>query len=303
MFQKSNPLFIIVLLLLTAFFVLLCYISYRLHLVKKYKEIYHVAFLPGASIRKFSGELSNLYSLAFPYWSYSNKDGTRDKRINNNKIIYGKNILYIGNYRITHKNPISMMNYVQYLRNHNIFIEMNELEKGKADNIYKHKKLIHSFNSIDSVVSYFSNNPYGFETFCAELFTRMGICAQTTASTNDGGYDILLKYHDGRIGIVECKCYNRTHSVGRPLIQKLVGANQTICASNLFFITTSYYSSGAVEYAYQCNVRLINGLELLDLVRKFMISQNENITVSPYEWALSKEDLRPYIPSDIYDFL
>lgn len=243
------------------------------------------------------------YELNFPYWRFSNKDGTADKRRKDNTIYYPKSNLYISKYNIEFKNPVTMIYYINSLREHNITIQQHEVEKRKQDLIYSEKKTIYDANSIDKIISNFSSSPYDFEEFCANLYNKMGIQAQTTPATNDGGYDIMLNYKTGEKGIIECKCYNQKHSVGRPLIQKLVGANQILKAEHLKFITTSSYSQAAKEYAAETNVELIDGQRLLELIELYLNPKQIKLEVHKSEWVLNKNDLQTFIPSDIYPSL
>lgn len=155
-------------------------------------------------------------------------------------------------------------------------------------------------NSINNLIASFAENPYDFEEFCVKLYQKMGFQAEVTARINDGGYDIILDYPSGEKGIVECKCYSRAHSVGRPLIQKLVGANQVVKAEHMIFITTSNYSSAAIEYAKESCVELVDGNKLLDWTHQYIRPEDIELTVETEEWALKPADIKQYIPSDIY---
>ena len=44
------------------------------------------------------------------------------------------------------------------------------------------------------------------------------------------------------------------NKIGRPLIQKLDGANRTVHADKMIFITTSDFSVAAIEFAQEANV-------------------------------------------------
>lgn len=115
------------------------------------------------------------------------------------------------------------------------------------------------------------------------------------------GYDIILK-KDGKTGIVECKCYSLTNKVGRPAIQKVVGANQTFGGDFVYFVTTSTFTYAAKEYAEQAGVTLINGEKLMELVEQ--ANQNETVSAEEDEPVdLTKEDLFAHIPPDMYQYL
>ena len=119
-----------------------------------------------------------------------------------------------------------------------------------------------------------------------------------TPPTNDGGYDLIGKTSKGETLICECKCYSPNHSVGRPLIQKLVGANETVRAQRMFFITTSRFSAEAIEYARQTGVGLVDGKTLVEWCRQAWGSQPQQL---PPESAgyLTREDLIGMLPRDM----
>ena len=121
--------------------------------------------------------------------------------------------------------------------------------------------------TIADLLRWYADCPQEFEKFCAELFKKMGYEAQTTAGSNDGGYDIAMR-KDGIDYIAECKLYT-ADMVGRPLIQKLVGANATQRADKMVFITTSRFSKPAVDYATEQKVWLIDGEELQRMIDRY----------------------------------
>lgn len=102
--------------------------------------------------------------------------------------------------------------------------------------------------------------PEDFEEWCADLFRSKGFKVEVTPKVNDGGYDLYME-KDGISYIVECKCYSDT-TIGRPLLQKLVGANATIRADKCVFITTSSFSAPAKQYAQEQRIWLIDGNQL-----------------------------------------
>ena len=71
-------------------------------------------------------------------------------------------------------------------------------------------------------------------------------------------------------------------------------------ADHMLFVTTSNYSSGAIEYAASSGVSLINGSELLKLLSTYGFLHKNDITIAPSEWQLTVSDLKPYVPTDIY---
>lgn len=89
--------------------------------------------------------------------------------------------------------------------------------------------------------------------------------------TGDGGIDGIIK--EDRLGLdtifIQAKRWQT--GVGRPEIQKFVGALQGQRARKGVFITTSYYTADAIDYASRIdtNVVLIDGQQLANLMMDF----------------------------------
>ena len=144
----------------------------------------------------------------------------------------------------------------------------------------------------------------------------MGKRAHTTPRTNDGGYDVIVSDNNGLNGIVECKCYAPDSKVGRPLLQKLVGACMAypIRLDYLIFVTTSDFSEEARIFAQEFQKRekisfsLINGQTLADLSEKYLSESSSRKKVKRpiddwKQWQLTTADLKEYVPPDLYDRL
>ena len=101
---------------------------------------------------------------------------------------------------------------------------------------------------------------------------------------------------------MECKCYQANHVISRPQLQKLAGANQIVKADGMIFITTSSYSSDAINFAKQTNIEIIDGEKLLSLVKKIDITLCER-EVLLEDWELSKNDILKLYPKDIKDYV
>ena len=238
------------------------------------------------------------FSLRFPRWEYGNRDGTRDKRRTYNGIIYVSSELHVSSWRISMPRPWDMVDLVRNLRQKGYSIPLCMEEQVK-----KHQKSGQLSNaetlSLKDIVRKYEPSPTDFEEFCAGLFRTMGYKAKVTPKSNDGGYDIFLS-KGSLTAIAECKCYALDHKIGRPAIQKLVGANMTKQASKMLFITTSSFSAPAEVYAAETGVKLVDGRRLLALVEKHMERPVRKLYGDPdQEYWLTRDDLRKYIPSDI----
>lgn len=117
----------------------------------------------------------------------------------------------------------------------------------------------------------FCDDAHGFEEWCAALARICGYRAEVTPASNDGGLDVRMWLGEAKV-IAECKCYcphdmeqAKRDAVGRPLLQKLVGANAVERADGLVFMTTSSYTAPAVRYAEEQNILLLDGNDLVDM--------------------------------------
>lgn len=132
-------------------------------------------------------------------------------------------------------------------------------------------------------------DPYEFEALVMKLLEKMGYGAAerniVTKKSNDEGIDgVVLEDKLGFQKIyIQAKKWEVGHSVGRPEIQKFLGAIAGQGGTKGLFITTADYSSGAKEYVNkQLNQKiiLINGRQLM----QYMIKYNMGVSVeSVYE--------------------
>lgn len=124
-----------------------------------------------------------------------------------------------------------------------------------------------------------SCSPTFFEQLVVELLVKMGYggsrrdAGERIGQTGDGGIDGIIK--EDRLGLdtifIQAKRWQG--SVGRPEIQKFVGALQGQRAKKGVFITTSTYTSDAATYVSNIDTKvvLINGKQLADLMIDFDI--------------------------------
>ena len=269
---------------------------------RNFSKSYGTGKLPRSiKVRKKSNEKgNNYYYLNYPYWSVSKKDGTADRRVKKNAIIWEKSNLYVDNYLVFSKRPYDLVEVVRRLRSQGVKIDLCKEEKKKRAELLKKKEAFAHNNDIQKIIDYYSEKPTNFEGLCSELFESLGYAAKQTPPTNDGGYDILLSKGAEKT-IVECKCYSIEHRVGRPSIQKLVGANNIVLANKMLFITTSDFSVAAISYAEEVGVELINGNKLMELLDKQGFIEKEKVKINVMECQLEIADLDPYVPRDIYE--
>lgn len=120
-------------------------------------------------------------------------------------------------------------------------------------------------------------SPAFFEQLVVELLVKMGYggsrrdAGERIGQSGDGGIDGIIK--EDRLGLdtiyLQAKRWQGT--VGRPEIQKFVGALQGQRARKGVFITTSAYTAEAIDYASRIDTKvvLIDGGRLANLMIDF----------------------------------
>lgn len=250
-------------------------------------------------IYKYRNKESNIYfQLAFPSWKYANKNGTRDARRANNVVLWKNSYLYISNYCITCKSPVGIIQLVNKLRQSENEVDLCKEEQRKYQFILKEKEKEKSRSKNIDLYTQYRKTPYEFEEYVAKLYQYMGYKAHTTSRSNDGGYDIVTE-KNGVTSIIECKCYAPENKIGRPLIQKLVGANQIAHASHMVFCTTSEFTKEAIQYAYEANVEIIDGHKLFSLTMAYIPKAEYTAQIYDKDWQLNVKDLKQYYPQDL----
>jgi restriction system protein len=122
-----------------------------------------------------------------------------------------------------------------------------------------------------------SCSPSFFERLVIELLVKMGYggsrrdASEQTKISGDGGIDGIIK--EDRLGLdtiyLQAKRWQGT--VGRPEVQKFVGALQGLRAKKGVFITTSNYTQEAIQYVSLIDIKvvLIDGKQLAELMIDF----------------------------------
>lgn len=269
-------------------------------LKEEFANEYQLDIIPNNAIIESTEECydENYYQLNFPHWKFENMNKTKDNRMNNNYIVWEDSYLYINNYLLSFDNPLSLMDCIYRLRNKDIeikksFYEIEKINKEKRKFEYNNAVL-----SIKDLIRLYGSKPTDFEYYCANIFKSIGFEAVVTPPTNDGGYDIKLLKNNNIFALVECKLFDKT-KVGRPLIQKLVGASVTEKANNLIFVTTSDFSNEAIEYANATHVQLINGENLIKLSERVYKNNENNNYFDEDSIKLNIHDFSEYMPKDI----
>lgn len=119
-------------------------------------------------------------------------------------------------------------------------------------------------------------SPVAFEKLVVELLVKMGYggsikdAGKAVGKSGDEGIDGIIK--EDRLGLdiiyIQAKRWADGNAVGRPEIQKFVGVLAGQGAKKGIFITTSYFTKDALEYAPRNEIKivLIDGDELGQLM-------------------------------------
>jgi restriction system protein len=159
------------------------------------------------------------------------------------------------------------------------------------------ERLYNSFDNIkksvykDILNTILTKTPIAFEKLVVSLLQKMGYGGEiknsglVTKASNDGGIDGIIKEDVlglGRIHI-QAKRYKSDIGIGREEIQKFVGALAVAQSNKGVFITTSYYSKGAIEYANNLNgsttLVLIDGKQLAEYIYDFGLGMQVEQTI------------------------
>lgn len=158
------------------------------------------------------------------------------------------------------------------------------------------EQLLESYASIrknvysEILTTILSKTPAEFEKLVVSLLQKMGYGGEikdsgvVTKLSNDEGIDGIIKEDIlgfGRIHI-QAKRYKLDMCIGREDIQKFVGALAVAQSNKGVFITTSYFSKGAMDYVKNLNgtttIVLIDGDKLAEYIYDYGLGmQIENI--------------------------
>lgn len=145
-----------------------------------------------------------------------------------------------------------------------------------------HKKIKNEL-STELLIRVKETSPKFFENLVIELLIKMGYGGSleergsVTGKSGDEGIDGVIKEDKLGLDIIYIQAKKWEGNVGRPEIQKFVGALQGQRAKKGIFITTSSFNENSYEYVSKIDIKviLINGEELANL----MIDYNVGVTL------------------------
>lgn len=111
-------------------------------------------------------------------------------------------------------------------------------------------------------------DPYSFEILCAHLYEQMGWSAETTPKTGDGGVDVFIS-RQGETKVVQCKRLTGG-KVGVGVLRDLFGVITATRASGGILVTTGTFTDGAIAWAKDKRIELVDGTHLSSLIRQHL---------------------------------
>ncbi len=128
-----------------------------------------------------------------------------------------------------------------------------------------------------------SGSPQFFERLVIDLLVQMGYggsreeAARAVGRSGDGGIDGVIDEDRLGLDVIYVQAKRWEGSVGRPEIQKFAGALQGQRARKGVFITTSFFTREALEYAERIESRIV----LIDGRRLAALMFDANVGVAP----------------------
>ena len=206
---------------------------------------------------------------------------------------------------------------VKHLRQYSEFIEFHSKKKEETpkiseteeiaeadDSVSPEEMLIGGYKSIrqelasEIIEQMKSCSPEFFERLVVELLVAMGYggsrkdAGQAVGRSGDEGIDGIIKEDKLGLDVIYIQAKRWENTIGRPEIQKFVGALMGKHAKKGIFLTTSTYTKEANEYALipESKIILIDGEKLAEL----MIDHNVGVSViATYE--IKKIDLDYFV--------
>lgn len=134
----------------------------------------------------------------------------------------------------------------------------------------KHRKqLVEQQSGIESIRAMSWQD---FELLVGEAFRLQGYAVEERGGTGpDGGVDLVL-FKGGQSTVVQCKRW-KSYSVGVSPVRELYGVMTAEKAAVCVFVTSGTYTADAVSFAKGKPIRLIDGDELVKLLRNVQTSK------------------------------
>jgi restriction system protein len=141
-------------------------------------------------------------------------------------------------------------------------------------NTIRKRKLLDKQKDLDTIKSLSWKE---FEELVAEAYRRKGYSVVENYGTGpNGGVDLVLK-KDGNIFIVQCKQW-RSSKVDVKVVREMYGVMTAEQANGVIIITSGMFTQEAKNFASGKPIDLVEGNQLLDLVRSVQPRQSSFLT-------------------------
>lgn len=105
-----------------------------------------------------------------------------------------------------------------------------------------------------------------FEILVGEAYRRLGYSVvENMTGGADGGIDLLLK-KDNETHIVQCKQWRKS-KIGVAIVREMFGVLKASSAKSVYIVCSGNFTKDAIAFAARLPVTLIDGNELLSLIK------------------------------------
>lgn len=127
--------------------------------------------------------------------------------------------------------------------------------------------------------------------FVAKVMEDSGFKVYKNFKTSQKVIDIyaILPTTIGDFGVVvACKNYDKTFQIGVDVLKEMEDIQETIKASKVLIVSSSYFSEQARNYALRKNIKLVDRDGLLELAKKYQDRTNQTtLDNTPYDGGAS----------------
>lgn len=112
---------------------------------------------------------------------------------------------------------------------------------------------------------------YEFEHLIADLWNQRGWETEVSEKSSDRGIDVFATRDEGGFqteAVVQAKRYKSENKVGSPEVQQYASLRKQEDADLAIVVTTSDYSTQAIELAGELNLKLIDGDSLVQIIQE-----------------------------------
>lgn len=137
-------------------------------------------------------------------------------------------------------------------------------------NSTRKRKLLDRQNSIQSIRALSWKE---FEELLGEAYRRRGYRVRENAGTGpDGGVDLVIEKNDGRT-LVQCKQW-RDRKVGVQIVREMFGIMTAEKADGVIIVSSGMFTQEAENFAAGKAIDLVDGEQLLELVKNVQAGQD-----------------------------